>query len=135
MSWSADFSLDLGIQGCCTLLHRPVEGRRGQAGRLWAGKLEYLSARLLPSVVLNISKNPEIPFLLLCLRNLLALLVTPSMLVGSRRPRECLEPHGLGREMPPAVIERRKDGVGNVAVGALESRCQPLFRNHSICQN
>lgn len=73
MSWSADFSLDLGIQGCCTLLHRPVEGRRGQAGRLWAGKLEYLSARLLPSVVLNISKNPEIPFLLLCLRNLLAL--------------------------------------------------------------
>lgn len=46
---------------------------RGQAGRLWAGKFEYLSARLLPSVVLNISKNPEIPFLLLCLRNLLAL--------------------------------------------------------------
>lgn len=46
---------------------------RGQAGRLWAGKFEYLSARLLPSVVLNISKNLEIPFLLLCLRNLLAL--------------------------------------------------------------
>ena len=73
MSWSADFSLDLGIQGCCTSLHGPAEGRRGQAGRLWAGKFEYSSARLLPSVVLNIPKSPEIPFLLLCLRTLLAL--------------------------------------------------------------
>lgn len=93
---------------------------RGQAGRLWAGKFEYLSARLLPSVVLNISKNPEIPFLLLCLRNLLALLITPLMLVGSRRPHECVWNHtGRQGDASSCHRERRKDGVGNVAVGAV----------------
>ena len=38
------------------------------------------------------------------------------------------EPHGLaGRCLQLSSRERRKDGVGNVAVGALESRCQPVF--------
>lgn len=53
MSWSADFSLDLGIQGCCTLLHRP-EGRRGQAG----SHSQLRICKAASSVVLNISKEP-----------------------------------------------------------------------------
>lgn len=49
----------------------PAQTRRGQAGRLWAGKFEYLSARLLPSVFLKVQKQSEIPFSLLYPRNLL----------------------------------------------------------------
>lgn len=53
------------------ILHYPAQIGRGQAGRLWAGKFEYLSARLLPSVVLNIQKHLEIPFVVLYPRSLL----------------------------------------------------------------
>ena len=47
-------------------------------------------------------------------------LITPLMLVGSRRPHECVWNHtGRQGDASSCHRERRKDGVGNVAVGAV----------------
>lgn len=70
MNSITNFRSHLGILGYHTP-PPPAQTRRGQAGRRWAGTSEYLSARLLPSVVANSRKDSETPFSLLCPRNLL----------------------------------------------------------------